>query len=106
MDDERILNLFLEAIVGEAMKERITKLLNDYRLDYLVVTPEFSQARARLLSMQKKAEIGVQIDSDDQEYIEYTEKHIENIDPQWDYGIIEGQLVPYRRTIKKKGEDR
>ena len=86
------------------MKDRIDKLLLDWRLDYLMGTPEFSQAKSRLLSMQKKAEKGEQIDGDDQEYIKYVEKHIQNIDPQWDYGYIEGRLVPYRRTIKKKEE--
>jgi len=87
------------------MEERIDRLLNDLRLDDLMVTPEFRRARERLFYMQKKVKNGEQIGDHDREYIEYAEKHIENIDPHWDYGSVDGQLVPYRVTTKKEGAD-
>ena len=83
------------------MKKRIASLLNDARLDDLMVTPEFRGARERLYYMLKRLVNGEQIIDEDKEYVEYAEKHIKNIDRHLVIGVVEGQPQPYLRITKE-----
>lgn len=83
------------------MKNRIADLLNDNRLDDLMVTPEFRLARQRLFFMLKRLSNGDQISDEDMGFVEYAEKHIVNIDRHWVTGVVDGQPQQYLRITKE-----
>ena len=82
------------------MKETITNLINDWRLDYLKDSPEFFRVGWKLEDMLVIIAVGGQLNDEDCEYVAKVCKCIENIDPHWELGYVNGQIVPYKRVIK------
>ena len=73
------------------MIKRITKLILDWRLDYLARTPEFHSIKHKLMCMLDRLSTGEELKNGNEELINLAEHHIELIDPRWVQMTIEGE---------------
>lgn len=73
------------------MIERVDKLLDDWRLDYLESTPEFSGARYKLTKIREHLFAGQELKNGAEAYVEQAEIHIKNISPHKKRGTIDGE---------------
>ena len=73
------------------MTETIEGLLKDNRLDWLMLTPEFSCARGRLKNMAHKLSEKETLDDRDIEYLNGIKNHIGNIRPHIEKILVNGE---------------
>ena len=76
------------------MRKRIESLLHDTRLDWLIVTPGFSNAKYSLTLMLQCLEEYNKLSVGQNEYLERIELHIRNIDPHTETLTINGDSEP------------
>jgi hypothetical protein len=79
-----------------AMKEVIEGLLKDWRLAWLD-----PQAKFHLLNMLKSLEDGQELNREQNNYLQWIEEHIKNIDPHIEIIQVGGEDVPVQFATRR-----
>lgn len=84
------------------MLDTVRGLLNDARLDGLMRTPEFREARFRLRNMEKLLLLGEELTKEQKDYLASAQFHIKNIYPHLEILMVNGEYVPVEFTTGRR----